>query len=167
MLTFSRHIGMNPQNKRIFSGRIDVALTATAFNVAAILLDKADAVNVHGVNITMGATPFGPDESFVGRWYVAMLPPSIVSDAATLATWIANLDTIAAANSFLESTDLIWGAGSIVCAEQSTFQHTFAPRTSRNAKNGSLLVVIMVADVISGVIDDWDAAATLSIFTSS
>jgi len=158
---------MNPQTKIIQSNRIDVAVTEIFVPIASVLFDDAPAVNIHGVNITLGATPFGPDESFIGRWYVYLLPPSVAEDLTVRNAWIANLNTIALANVALDNSQFIWGGGSIVCGEQSTFQHTFSPKTSRNAKKGSLLQVGIVADVISGVIDDWDGAATISCFAST
>jgi len=157
---------MQAQRKRIFHARVVQNVTEIATIVGVTTFDADNAVNVHGVNISIGMSPFGPDETLVGRWYVLMLPRSVNNDAALRAAWIANLNTIALANTHLNGTDMVWGAGSIVCAEQSTFQHTFSPKTSRNMQNGSALVIVVVADAVSGVIDDWDAATTTSLFTS-
>jgi len=157
---------MNVQRKRIQHGRFDVNNVELALFVANVLFDDTQAVNVHGVNITMACSPRGPDETLVGRWYVVMMPDAIAGDVNVRNAWLANLNNISDANDALQTVDYVWGAGSIVCGEQSTFQHTFSPGTSRNVKKGSQLFVIMVADAISGVLDNWDAAATVSLFTS-
>ena len=154
------------ERKRIASARGVSNQTELAFLVTTMEFDAAQAVNIHGLNVTMGMTPVGPDESLVGRWYVVLLSNSIASDATLRNAWIANLNTVDLANVALSSSEFVWGAGSIVCAEQSTFQHSFSPKSSRNAKNGAELFVIMVADAISGVIDDHDMAATISLFTN-
>jgi len=158
---------MNPQRKRISSSRQSVNQTEEAITVVNLSFDDAPAVNVHGVNITLGVSPFGPDETLVGRWYVAVLPPSIENDATILSAWLDNLNTISLANAFLATADYIWGAGSIVVGEQSTFQLTFNPKTSRNINKGGRIRVIAVADAISGVADDWDSAGTISCFSTS
>ena len=157
---------MNVQRKRIQTGRTDNNVTEIPILTTNMSFDDAQAVNVHGVNITMGVTPAGPDETLVGRWYVAMLPSAVAGDTAVRSAWLANFNTITTANDFLDSSEYIWGTGSIVCGEQSTFQHTFNPNTSRNVMNGAQLFVFFVADAVSGVVDDWDAAATISLFTS-
>ena len=158
---------MTPQRKRIFSGRQDVNVTEVALQTAIVTIDSGPAVNIHGLNVTMGVSPAGPDETLVGRWYVVLLPPSVGSDQNIRDAWFANLNTISSANDTLANSEFIWGAGSIVCGEQSTFQHTFSPKSSRNAKAGARLAVIFVADAVSGAIDNWDSAATLSYFTSA
>ncbi len=157
---------MNVQRKRIAQLRITSVSTALATVIVSIDFDDGQAVNVHGLNVSMGASPNGPDETFVGRWYVVNLPPSIVSDSSLLSDWIANLNTLTGANTALDTAEFVWGAGTIMCAEQSTFQHTFNPSTSRNMKHGSRLSLIMVADAISGVVDDWDGSGVISLFTS-
>ena len=158
---------MTPQRKRILCQR--VSTTAIELTTTIVKMDFVDApaVNIHGVNITMGWSPFGPDETLVGRWYVLNLPPSIAGGVTLLNQWLANLATISLANDFTDSNEFIWGSGSVVCAEQSTFQHTFSPKTSRNMKKDSSLLVVFVADAISGVIDNWDGAATISLFSST
>ena len=156
----------NPQRKIIKASRQTSNQTELAVNFNTITFDSSDAVNVHGVNISIGVSPAGPDETLVGRWYVIVMPPSIAGDATTLNAWVDQLDTIALANTHLESSEFVWGAGTIMCAEQSTFQHTFSPKTSRNVKKGATIFVVVVADAISGVIDDWDFSAMTSLFTS-
>ena len=158
---------MNAQRKQIQSSRQFVGVTETALIIVNIQFDSSNAGNVHGLNVSMGASPAGPDETMVGRWYLAILPRSIYEDVTTRNQWISQLDTIALANAALLSSEFIWGAGSFVCGEQSTFYEKFAPKTSRNVKEGSTMVLIMVADAISGVVDDWDSAGTISLFVSS
>ncbi len=157
---------MNTQRKRILSFNVTSNLTGIAATTTSMPFDDDASVNVHGVNITMGVTPFGPDETLIGRWYVVILPNSIESDVALRNAWISNLNTTALANVALDSSEFIWGAGTILCSDKSVFNLTFAPSTSRNVKKGGRLRVIFVADAISGVIDDWDSAATISLFTS-
>jgi len=157
---------MNAQRKRIQSSRQAPNTTENAITIVAMDFDDDAVVNVHGVNVSIGMTPQGPDETLIGRWYVVMLPASIVHDSTVLNAWIANLNTVTLANLALASSEFVWGAGSIVCGEQSTFQHTFSPKTSRNVKKGGSLRLILVADAISGVIDDWDGAGTISLFSS-
>ncbi len=156
----------NPQRKRIVSATSSTAVTGVALIVGSVPYDDAPAVNVHGLRVTLGVSPFGPDETLLGRWYVVNLPPSINSDVALRNAWLANLNTVALANPFLESTEFVWGSGGILCAEQSTFEMTFAPSTTRNMQKGSELYLIVVADAISGVIDDWDAVSMITQFTS-
>jgi len=158
---------MNVQQKQLVTSRI----VSSAVGEATIVVFKnfldAPAVNVHGLTVTFGVTPAGPDESFLGRWYLCNLPHSIVDDTGILNDWIDNLDDLTTTNNHLESTTMVWGAGSFTCAEQSTFQHTFSPKTSRNMQRGSGLYLIVVADAISGVLDDWDANGMLTYFISS
>ncbi len=158
---------MNPQNKRIESFRVSSNQTQLAVFVIKAVFEDAPSVNIHGVNVTLGMSPFGPDETLVGRWYVVVLPPSVAKDAAIQNAWIANLNTTALANVQLKNTEYVWGAGSFVAGEQSTVAIQFSPKTSRNMKKDSALYVIVVADAISGVSDDWDAAATVSLFETS
>jgi len=157
---------MTLQRKRIQSARFSSSATEAAAIVLQVPFRDAPSVNVHGLNVTMGATPFGPDETLIGRWYVLILPSSIDLDVAIRNAWIANLDTIAEANVHLNATEFVWGAGTILCGEQSTFQHTFAPKTSRNVTKDSTLYVVFVVDAVSGAIDNYDVAATASLFTS-
>ena len=157
---------MTAQRKRIAHGKQAIVATEAALIVKSMSFTDAPAANIHGVNISMGATPFGPDETMIGRWYVVLLPPSLARDVALRNAWIGELNTITEANVHLESTEFVWGAGSFICAEQSTFFEKFAPKTSRNVQKDSELFVILVADQISGVIDDWDSACTISLFVS-
>ena len=157
---------MTTQRKRIHSAVNETAVVEVALPIGQIEFTDAPSVNVHGINITMGITPFGPDETFLGRWYVCMLPHSIYHDIDIRNAWFQNLNTIGSANDALVSSDFVWGAGSILCSDKSVFNHTFSPSTSRNVKNGGALVVVYVADQISGVIDNWDAVTTISCFTS-
>jgi len=157
---------MQTQRKRIASGRQDNPVTEIAINVVQMILDTEGSVNLHGLNVTMGVSPRGPDETLVGRWYVAVVPKSVAEDSTIRNAWIAQMNTITSANAVLDSSEFIWGAGSFVCAEQSTFHLQFSPQTSRNVKEGSRIFVLAVADAVSGAVDDWDAAATISVFTS-
>ena len=157
---------MNAQRKRIRTARVTIGQTEQAQICTTMPFDDTNATNIHGVNITMGVSPEGPDETLVGRWYVVLFPPSVASDTTIRDAWIQNLNLITDANDHLDSTQWVWGAGTIVCAEQSTFQHSFTPKTSRNVEKGARLIVIFVADAISGVDDQWDMAATISLFTS-
>ena len=157
---------MTSQNKVIQSARLDVNVTEVATINSIRVFEESSGINMHGLIVTMGASPAGPDETLVGRWYVALLPKSLSDDIALRNAWLAQLNTIALANGVLDRAEFILGAGSIVCAEQSTFQETFKLGTSRNVSPGSTLMVIFVADAISGVIDDWDSASTMVFFTS-
>jgi len=158
---------MNVQRKRIQSARFSSTATETAARILSMPFRDAPSVNIHGVNISMGVTPFGPDETLLGRWYVVLLPSSIALDTSILNDWIANLDTITSANTKLNASEFVWGAGSFVCGEQSVWQHEFAPKTSRNVMKDGELFVILVADAVSGAIDNYDMVATISLFTSS
>jgi len=158
---------MNVQRKTIISGLQSLSATEIALEILTKRFDDAPSVNIHGLQITMGMSPFGPDETLIGRWYVILLPPSVAKDATIRAEWIENLNTISSSNEHLDASEFVWGAGSILCAEQSVFNLTFAPKTSRNAPIGSRLIVVMVADRVSGVVDNWDGVATMSMFTSS
>ena len=157
---------MTTQNKIIKASRITLNTTEDASTCLSITFDTMQSQNIHGMTVTMGVSPNGPDETLVGRWYVLLLPHSIEDDPTVRNAWIDNLDTITAQNNALEGTEFVWGAGTIMCAEQSTFQHTFAPSTSRNIKKGAVLRVVFVADAISGVADDWDGSAMVTLFTS-
>ena len=158
---------MTPQNKTIVSARKDVNVTEIASTNATHTFDGASSVNIHGLNVTIGVSPRGPDETLVGRWYVVLLPKSVASEQAIRNAWIEELNTIAGANEHLTNSEFVWGAGSIVSGEQGPFDVTFSPKSSRNAKQGSQLFVLLVADAISGVVDDWDSASTMSFFTSN
>jgi len=158
---------MNIQRKRIKSDRISLSVTESAAVVNNIVFTDAPAVNIHGVHIDIAMTPFGPDETLVGRWYVACLPQSIANDPGLLADWVTSLNTITDANGQLKSSEFIWGSGQFICAEQAPFNHHFAPKTSRNMQKDSGIFVIVVADAVSGVVDNWDAAAHMTLFISS
>ena len=157
---------MTAQRKRIRHGQLSFNDTESAHTIVSQSFDDIASGNLHGLNISMGVSPFGPEETFVGRWYVVLMPHSVNSDATIRNAWIAHLDTIAEANIALATTEFVWGAGSILCSDMSTWLANFNPMTSRNIKKGDALRVIIVADAISGVIDDWDVVATMSLFTS-
>ncbi len=157
---------MKPQRKTIIAGRQQTNQTETAIAAVSLQFDDQDAINIHGLNVTGGASPFGPDETIVGRWYVVLMNPAMAESTIMRNQYITNLDTIASANQQLDSTDTCWGSGTFVAHEAAPFILNFSPKSSRNAKRNSRLLVIFVADAISGVVDDWDLAATISCFTS-
>ena len=158
---------MNVQRKRISTGKTGSSITEDATIVIQFNFNDAPSVNVHGLHVDISMTPFGPDESLEGRWYVVALPQSIVHDATVLTAWVDNLNTIASANTALQSSEFVWGSGAFICAEQAPFNTHFAPKTSRNMQDGSALFVIVVADAVSGVVDNWDASTHISAFVSS
>ena len=158
---------MNVQRKRIKTTRVGSSITELATDAGQIVFTDAPAVNLHGVHIDIGMSPFGPDESLEGRWYVAIIPKTIASDAGLFVDWLAKYNTVSEANTFLNSSEFIWGSGAFICAEQAPFNTHFAPKTSRNLSEGSALVVIVVADAVSGVVDNWDAVSHVTLFTSS
>ena len=108
---------MTAQRKRIFSNNISSNLTEIAQIVCELRFLDTISQNIHGVNITFGVTPFGPEETLVGRWYVIILSRSIADDTAIRNAWIANLNNISLANDALESSEFVWGAGTIVCSD--------------------------------------------------
>jgi len=156
---------MQAQNKTIVVGRQFVSNIEDMIPIVSYTFDEAASFNIHGLRVTIGASPAGPDETMVGRWYLVLLPNSVAEDSTTFNAWTTQLDTIAKANVALEHAEFIWGSGSFVIGEQSTLQETFAPRTTRNAKKGYQLTLFIVADAISGVIDDWDSAGSMTFFT--
>ena len=157
---------MTPQRKVIKCNSTTFALTAQHLVVLQHDFDNSSAMNMHGFRMSHGATPFGPDESMLGRWYVALLPASISHDAVVLLDWLSNFNGINPANDATESSKFILASGSFTCAEQSTFQHEFNLKTSRNVMAGDTLIYFIVADAISGVVDDWDTNAMWTYFIS-
>ena len=157
---------MNVQRKRIRSSRVGSAQTELAVVLNQLDFDDSVAVNIHGLQIDIGMTPFGPDETLLGRWYVVVLPNSIVHDGAVFGQWLINLNTIGSANEALTSSEFVWGSGSFTCAEQAPFNTHFAPATSRNMALGSSMLIIVVADAVSGVVDNWDATSHITLFSS-
>ena len=164
---FFLQIVMNVQRKRITQVNISTTELEVATVVAGMVFQDSAAVNVHGVNITLGVTAGGDDEIALGRWYVVALPRSIVSDGATFNTWISLLNTITSVNNSFESTEFIWGAGSFVVNTNSAFNLEFSSKTSRNMQEGLALFTIVAMDDVTGLVDTWDAASTISAFTSS
>ena len=158
---------MKSQRKPIAYGRNSSVNTELTSVVLAENFIDGPLQNVHGLQCTMSASPFGPDETMVGRWYVVLLPASIANDTDLRQAWISRLDTLSSANDALSSSEFVWGAGSFICAEQAPFNLTFAPKTSRNVPFEARLMVLMVADAISGVVDNWDASASFSYFVST
>jgi len=156
----------NAQRKIIKYNKVTSTTNGLAFTVLEQRFDSSDAVNVHGMRCSMTASPFGPDETLIGRWYVCMLPPSIISDILVFNAWKDNLGSFADANDFTESSELIWGSGPIQCTDHTPFKEEFAPRTSRTVQKGSGLFLLMVVDEVSGVIDNFDLTAQFSLFTS-
>ena len=158
---------MNPQRKFVALGRSQQNVTEQVVLVIQKGFDDAPAVNVHGLNVQICATPFGPDETLLGRWYVLNLPHSMIEDVTLRNNYIANFDTIGEANAIMTTTEFVWGCGQFICAEQAPLNIEFKPSTSRNIKKGGAIIVLLVADQISGVIDDWDSSAQLLGFTST
>ena len=158
---------MNTQRKRIRSGQIDSVNLLEAISVIGMEFSDSAAVNVHGVNITLGISPGGDDEIMRGRWYVVVLPKSIEANSSLRNDWIDQLNSHAQANDAFDSTSMIWGSGSFACASNSPFQMTFNPKTSRNVAQGSIIRVIAVADGITGALDSWEASSMIVAFTSS
>jgi len=132
-----------------------------------MVFEDAPAVNIHGLHVTMGAYPANEGENMRGRWYVVMLPRSVAENSTTRAEWISQLDSRATTNNALEGSSFVWGSGVFVATNISPWQHTFSPKTSRNAQNESRLMVLIVADSISGAIDFWETTSNISCFTSS
>jgi len=158
---------MNVQRKKIHSGQIDPITLLEALTVDSMGFGATGAVNIHGVNITLGVSPGGDDEIMRGRWYVVLLPQSIENNSTVRNEWIDQLDNHSSANSALSSSEFVWASGSFACASNSPFQMTFSPKTSRNAQLGAVLRVIVVADGITGILDAWEASAMISLFTSA
>lgn len=158
---------MNTQRKRIKHNIFTSNVTENAQLVVTMPFTDSASVNIHGLNVSMGMSPFGPDETAIGRWYVILLPASIANNTALRAEWVDNLNTTALANTFLASAGKeIWGAGQFICSSESPWLHTFKPSTSRNVENEGELFVIMTVDQVSGVVDDYDLCATINLFTS-
>ena len=67
--------------------------------------------------MTMGVSPRGPDETLVGRWYVVVLPRSVVEDSAVRNLWIAQLNLITTANDVLKNSEFVWGSGSFIAGK--------------------------------------------------
>ena len=158
---------MNVQRKRIKTARQQFSATETAVIVVSQEFEDGPAVNIHGLRVDFSCSPFGPEETLLGRWYVVLLPHSVNQDTTLRNQWIANLDTTGAANGALDSAKFVWGAGSFIASDQTPYNMTFVPGTSRNADKGSRLAVIYVADAVSGVVDDHDITAIMNYFTSN
>ncbi len=158
---------MRVQNKTIVSGFISSFTTGSATTLVTHAFSDETAVNVHGMTITQGCSPFGPDETLVGRWYLVNLPPSVAEDSTVRNAWQDQLNTIGSANSTLDNAQFIWASGTVVCSDKSTFQQTLSLKSTRNMLKGSELALFVVVDAISGVIDDFDWAGTMTFFTSS
>jgi len=161
---------MTSQRKRIAFNQAGSNQISTPIITASMQFDDAASMNVHGVNVSIGIYPLGgadPGEGMKGRWYVVMLPKSIVSDPDVLNPWIANLGTTALIDAHFESAPMVWGSGAFACHNTTPYNTTFSPRTSRNIENGSALLVISVADDIDGLIDDWRSTAHITAFTLS
>jgi len=158
------------QRKRIAFNQAGSNQISSPIITASMQFSDAASMNVHGLNISIGVYPLGgadPGESMKGRWYVVMLPKSIVSDPSVLDPWIANLGTSALLDAHFESAPLVWGSGAFACHNTTPYNVDFHPTTSRNAENGSALLVICVADDIDGLLDDWRSIAHITAFTSS
>jgi len=158
---------MTVQRKRIKTANFSSSTLEIAVPVVSMVFDASQGVNVHGLRCTMGMSPFGPDETLLGRWYVVLLPASIAADVTLRNEWISNLNTQTSANTFLDTAPQeVWGAEQVLCAEQSVYLEHFIPGTTRNAKKNDELFVIMVVDAISGVVDNFDVSAMINLFTS-
>ena len=157
---------MTAQRKVIRTNRIAFALTSQHIVLLDKTFDNSSSMNMHGLRVSMGATPAGPDESMLGRWYLALVPNTVAHDPVVLLDWLTNFNGVSVANDATESAQFILASGAFTCAEQSTFQHEVALKTSRNVSAGDHLMFFMVADAISGVIDDWDANVMWTYFIS-
>ena len=158
---------MNTQRKIIRSGIEGSISLADVRTISSFLFDSAPAVNVHGLNVTLGIAPVDPEEVMRARWFIVALPNSIVHDSTVFAAWIDNLKFITPANDALEGSEFVWGSGSVVCSDVSPAVVSFSPKSLRNLQKGSALYCFVVADTISGLLDEWEAAATMSFFTFS
>jgi len=158
---------MTVQRKRIKTANFSSSTLEVAVPVVSMVFDASQGVNIHGLRCTIGFSPFGPDETLLGRWYVVLLPASIAQDVTLRNEWISNLNTQTTANTFLDTTPIeVWGADQVLCAEQSVYLQTFAPASTRNAKKNDELFVITVVDAVSGVVDNFDVSAAINLFTS-
>ena len=158
---------MNVQRKRLNHGTVDSTALFSPQVVASIQFIDAPKVNIHGVNVTIGAMPVGADETMRGRFYVVVLPKSIVSDATTFGTWIQNLGTSGSISDHIDGSSMVWGSIAYCAGTLEPFNWTFAPKTSRNMGEGSGIFVIAVMDSLSGIIDSWEATSNISLFSSS
>ena len=158
---------MNTQRKR-YQAAIDGSLALEDAEIVGLMnFVDAPAVNIHGVNISIGVAPVDPEEVMRGRWYVCILPRSIAEDNTLRNSWVDQLNTVAAANDAIDGSTMIWGSGSFVASDATPFNTTFSPRTSRNVQMQGQLIVVVVADTISGLLDEWEAVSGISLFTSS
>jgi len=156
---------MTDQRKRIKSAHDGQTGLFSVKRIVDMGINDVNKVNIHGLHITMGCAPVDPEEVFLGRWYVVLLPNSIAHTAATESAWLAELSTVSLANNHLSASSFVWGSGSIICSDATPFNLTFKPSTTRNAQKGSRLYLLMVADDITGILDNWGAVATMTFFT--
>ena len=158
---------MNTQRKRYSVNTLDSSALKDALIINDMDFTDAPAVNIHGVNISIGVALTDPEEIMRGRWYVVMLPRSVAQDTTVRNTWIQELDSFSNAINQLDGSTFVWGSGSFVCSDRTPFNTIFSPKTSRNAQQGSKLMVLIVADTITGLLDTWEAISSFSLFTSS
>ena len=155
------------QRKRYHADQVDSSALNSTQIVEAMEFVDAPAVNIHGVNISLGVAPTDPDETMRGRWYVVVLPRSVAQDSTIRTAWIGELDTQSDAKQALDGSNMVWGSGSFVASQDTPFNHSFAPKTSRNIQMEGQLLVLIVADSITGLLDFWEANATIALFTTS
>ena len=158
---------MRTQRKRYGANRGGSITLGQATTILDMVFNDAPVVNIHGVNISVGVAPVDPEEVMRGRIYVAALSRSVAEDSTVRNTWADQLDSEVDATTALDGSSLIWGSVSFVASDATPFNWTFAPKTSRNMQNESRLIIYVVADTISGLLDEWEAVAGISLFASS
>jgi len=157
---------MNAQRKRYVVGSLDSFNLKDAQTVVSLEFNDSNAVNVHGVNISLGVVPAADDEIMRGRWYVVALPRSIAEDATIRGQWIGQLDNFNSAQDAIDGSSMVWGSGVFTTTSGGPFNVTFSPKTSRNMQSQAQLRVLVVADSVTGLLDEWEAIASISCFTT-
>ena len=158
---------MNVQRKRYATDLAESFNLEEATSVVQMNFNDAPAVNIHGVNISLGVVPAADDEIMRGRWYVTLIPPTINEESSVRNAWFDQFDTGLQATQSLDGSSMVWGSGSFTATSGGPYNVTFSPKSSRNASQNSRMDVLVAIDSVTGLLDEWEATATISLFTTS
>ncbi len=102
-------------------------------------VDESNAVNVHGLRISMGAEPENADANGNGHWTLWCLPRQTTAVPSS-------------AEGALETegdNPVMWATGVWFASNQTPWNHELSPKTSRNCPAGTRIVLQFSRDGVS------------------
>jgi len=93
------------------------------------------AQNVHGLRCEINIESEAMEANSNGSWQIYVLPGDIITGADTITAWDQWDDE--------NITQYLWGAGLWMASNQTPFHTVFAPKTSRNLKKSSRIMVVV------------------------